>query len=143
MVTCRLVCARPRRASGMVARPAAMPTWRRNCRLDLGLLDMCRGLHRSRVAATYRIFNSRGDITNMRSRASTSLARDDVAPSLPVQARAGYTLDDLIFRKMTSQRLYQPGLFDKHRTALIFALLSLSGKADAVCRTPSRLAAGR
>src|SRR5262249_52299664 len=43
MVTWRFACAKPRRASGAAARPAAMPTRCRNCRLDVRLLDMCGG----------------------------------------------------------------------------------------------------
>src|SRR5213080_1261874 len=42
MITCRFVCARPRRPSETAAMPAAMPTCRRNFRL-VDLLDMCRG----------------------------------------------------------------------------------------------------
>src|SRR4249920_820050 len=40
MVTCRLDCALPERASGNAARPAAIPAWRRNCLRDGGLSDI-------------------------------------------------------------------------------------------------------
>src|SRR4051812_24918363 len=41
MVTSLLDCARPERASGNAARPAAIPASRRNCLRDGGLLDIC------------------------------------------------------------------------------------------------------
>src|SRR5262249_9357314 len=52
MVTWRFACAKPRRASGAAARPAAMPTRCRNCRLDVRLLGMCGGFHSSRLTST-------------------------------------------------------------------------------------------
>src|SRR5260370_27119325 len=87
MLTGRFVGARPERASGTAASPAAVPIRRRNSRLDGGLLAMCQRFHRRRKASTIAPVAPTG-ADDHDEQAERQVDSDDLADAVGAGARA-------------------------------------------------------